>query len=147
MKTLFRKAILIFLCMTPVLHAGDLLTNKEIVVRFYTAAFIDKNLDAARVYLSDDYIQHNPSVRSGGQAFLEFARGLRTRNPDSKAVIKRVIAENDLVVLHILSKPKPDGPEMAIVDIFRVENGKVIEHWDVKQEVPTIESINGNGFL
>lgn len=147
MKVLFRNVILLFLSLTPVLHAGELLTNKEIVVRFYTAAFIDKNLDAASVYLSDAYIQHNPSVRSGGQAFLEFARGLRARNPDAKAVIKRVIAENDLVVLHILSKPKPDGPEMAIVDIFRVENGKVIEHWDVKQEVPTIESVNGNAFL
>ncbi len=123
------------------------LSNKEIVVRFYTAAFITRNLDEAKLYLSDTYIQHNPSVKSGGAAFLEFAKGIHARNPNPKIVIKRVIAEDDLVVLHMLSKPRPDGPEMAVVDIFRVENGKVAEHWDVKQEVPTIESINGNPFI
>ena len=134
-------------CLAGSVSAEETLTNKEIVVRFYTAAFIDRNLEAARVYLSDDYIQHNPSVKSGAVAFLEFAKGIHARNPNSKIIIKRVIAENDLVVLHMLNKPRPEGPEMAVVDIFRVENGKVIEHWDVKQEVPTIESVNGNPFI
>jgi predicted SnoaL-like aldol condensation-catalyzing enzyme len=146
-KILLRVFVIGVFCLVGSVSAEEKLTNKEIVVRFYTAAFIDRNLEAARVYLSDDYIQHNPSVKSGGAAFLEFAKGIHTRNPNSKIIIKRVIAENDLVVLHMLNKPRPEGPEMAVVDIFRVENGNVIEHWDVKQEVPTIESINGNPFI
>ena len=146
-KILLRVLAICAFCLAAGVSAEEKLTNKDIVVRFYTAAFIDRNLEAARVYLSDGYIQHNPSVKSGGAAFLEFAKGIHARNPNSKIIIKRVIAENDLVVLHMLSKPRPEGPEMAVVDIFRVENGKVIEHWDVKQEVPTIESINGNPFI
>lgn len=147
MKFLVRVSLCFMLVCSFSLHAETTLSNKEIVIRFYTAAFIDRNLDTARVYLGDGYIQHNPSVKSGAEAFLEFARGIHARNPSSKIIIKRVVAENDLVVLHMLSKPRPEGPEMAIVDIFRVENGKVIEHWDVKQEIPTIESINGNPFI
>jgi predicted SnoaL-like aldol condensation-catalyzing enzyme len=147
MKLVFRVLVVCAFCLIHSVSAEEALNNKEIVVRFYTAAFIDRDLKTAQLYLDDGYIQHNPSVKSGAAAFLEFAKGIHARNPNSKIIIKRVIAENDLVVLHMLNKARPEGPEMAVVDIFRVENGKVIEHWDVKQEVPTIESINGNPFI
>ena len=151
MNQFLKISLICLLLSTLGVHAeeasGVNLSNKEIVVRFYTAAFITRNLDEAKLYLSDTYIQHNPSVKSGGAAFIEFAKGIHARNPTPNIIIKRVIAENDLVVLHMLSKPGPDRPDMAVVDIFRVENGKVAEHWDVKQEVPTIESINGNPFI
>jgi predicted SnoaL-like aldol condensation-catalyzing enzyme len=110
--------------------------NKRIVTEFYTQAFIKKDLQAARRYLSDDYIQHNPAVKSGADEFMKFASGLHAANPDLKSRIMRVIAEDDLVVLHVYSKPTPISNGVAIVDIFRVLRGKVVEHWDVKQVIP-----------
>ncbi|WP_224008590.1 nuclear transport factor 2 family protein [Aureimonas sp. SA4125] len=119
--------------------------NKKIVVDFYTMAFRDhKPKEAADTYIGDVYIQHNPQVPNGPEPFYGFFEGYFKENPTASNEIKRVIAEGDLVVLHSHSRISPDVPGNAIVDIFRVHNGKIVEHWDVMQAVPAEPAPNGN---
>lgn len=122
---------------------------REIVLRFYDAALNEKNPDKARTFLGDKYIQHNPYVPDGIEAFLKFIKYRRDKYPNARNEVKRVIAEGDLVVLHVHSVVIPGSPGRQIVDIFRVESGKVVEHWDVIQEIPValFPPINDNGLF
>lgn len=122
-------------------------TNKRLVTEFFTKAFVDGDLaGAAKQYVSaDTYIQHSPNGPDG-RAFLIDTLHPILRKINYRAEIKRVIAEKDLVVVHSHGfydnePPLPNGE--AAVDIFRVTDGKIVEHWDVLQAVPE-ESANTN---
>lgn len=118
--------------------------NARIVVAFYDLAFNQhRPTEAARLYIGDRYIQHNPDVPNGAEPFYAYFEGFFRDNPQSRATIHRVIADGDLVALHVHSQETPDDPGRAIVDIFRVENGRIIEHFDVIQPVPAATA-NGN---
>lgn len=118
--------------------------NKATVRAFYEMAFRDHQpTKAAQVYIGDKYIQHNPRVPNGAAAFHGFFEKYFKDNPSASATIKRIVAEGELVVLHVHAKANPDDRGRAIVDVFRVENGKIVEHWDVIQEVLE-RSANGN---
>lgn len=118
--------------------------NARIVVAFYDLAFNQhRPTEAARLYIGDHYIQHNPDVPNGAEPFYAYFEGFFRDNPQSRATIHRVIADGDLVALHVHSQETPDDPGRAIVDIFRVENGKIVEHFDVIQPVPAATA-NGN---
>jgi predicted SnoaL-like aldol condensation-catalyzing enzyme len=94
--------------------------------------------------MADDYIQHNPMVATGKAPFVEFFTGFFAENPDASARIVRSAAQGDLVWLHVHAGGNEDGTGgLAIVDIFRVEDGKIVEHWDVVQPVPD-EAANDN---
>ena len=120
----------------------DLEANKQVAVAFYDAAINQKDYEAASQYLGDRYIQHNPTAADGGEALKGFIDFLKAKYPNQHGEIKRVIAEGDLVALHVHST-RDDSPDRAIIDVFRIENGKVVEHWDVIQEIPA-ESKNSN---
>ncbi|MEN9659729.1 MAG: hypothetical protein RL571_3194 [Pseudomonadota bacterium] len=120
--------------------------NKALVLKFYDIAFNKLDAEAVVPFIAKDYIQHNPEVANGVQPLQDFIRYLKTNSPNSRAVIKRVIAEGDLVMLHVHSQDKAGERGMAIVDIFRVKNGKITEHWDVIQAVPEKDA-NGNGMF
>lgn len=122
---------------------------KEIVLAFYNAALNEKDPEKARSFLGDTYIQHNPHVPDGIEGFLRFIKFRRDKFPNARNEVKRVIAEGDLVALHVHSVVIPNSPGRQIVDIFRVKNGKVIEHWDVIQEIPValFPPINDNGLF
>lgn len=110
--------------------------NKEAVIAFYDAAINDKDFEAASAYLGDRYIQHNPLAADGPEglkAFLEYAKA----NLSSfKVEFKRVFADGDYVIVHAHATSGPDDRGSAVMDIFRLENGKVVEHWDVIQPIP-----------
>lgn len=110
--------------------------NKETVIAFYNAAINDKDFEAASQYLGDRYIQHNPIAADGPEglkAFLDFAKdNLST----FKVEIKRAFADGDYVILHVHAKRDAEDRGSAVIDIFRLENGKVVEHWDVIQPIP-----------
>jgi predicted SnoaL-like aldol condensation-catalyzing enzyme len=111
--------------------------NKAVVLAFYEAAINQKDIDAALAFIGPRYIQHNPRSQDGVEGFKGFiANYLKKANPGLHAVVQRVVVEGNLVVLHVKSQPEPGGPVIAIVDIFRVEDGKIVEHWDVMQTVP-----------
>jgi predicted SnoaL-like aldol condensation-catalyzing enzyme len=116
---------------------NELERNKQTVMAFYMRAFNDHEpADAVAKYVGSVYIQHNPDTPSGADAFIESAAGLIARFPQVSVEIKRVIAEGDLVVTHDLVKMSPEDRGMAGVDIFRLRDGKIVEHWDVRQPVP-----------
>lgn len=121
-------------------------TNKEIVTQFYQQAFIKGNVGSAVKLLHVDYKQHNPRVATGKNGFIDAFKGF---DPSGYTFsIKRVISENDLVVLHIhvKNKNKPKDRGRAVVDIFRVNNGLITEHWDVSQAVPQITAHKNTMF-
>ena len=118
--------------------------NKKTVTSFYKTAFNDhKPAEAVEKYVGAGYKQHNPMVADGALAFIDFVKDFSARNPGLHVVIKRVIAEGDLVVTHVNIKTSKDDRGLAAIDIFRLENGKIVEHWDVVSPVPE-KSANEN---
>jgi predicted SnoaL-like aldol condensation-catalyzing enzyme len=127
----------------------DLASNKRIVVDYYTTSFGGDPEKAAADYLVPGYIQHNPTVADGPDEFIRGVHLLRDQYPNMRLDVKRVIAEGDLVATHSYVDFEPDNPENrggAFMDFFRLEDGKIVEHWDVIQEVPET-SANTNGMF
>lgn len=127
-------------------QSSQLEANKRIATEFYDAAINRKDFATASQYLGSRYTQHNPTAADGPEGLRGFIDFLKSRYPDQRGEIKRVIAEGDLVMLHVHSTRGDDTPGRAIVDIFRIENGKVVEHWDVIQDIPA-QPANQNGMF
>jgi predicted SnoaL-like aldol condensation-catalyzing enzyme len=116
---------------------ADLESNKQTVRAFYELAFNDKQPEAAvERYLGSYYTQHNPMAGDGPGPFVEFVKAYTGQFPELHVDIKRVIAEDDLVVTHGLIKTSPGDRGTAAADFFRLEDGRIVEHWDVLQPVP-----------
>jgi predicted SnoaL-like aldol condensation-catalyzing enzyme len=120
--------------------------NKKTVLDFYERALNQSDFDAAAVHFGPRYIQHNPMIEDGVEGFRRFVRQLKERFPRVRGEIKRIFAEGDFVILHAHAKREPDEPGIAIIDIFRLEAGKIVEHWDVRQPMPET-SANPNGMF
>jgi predicted SnoaL-like aldol condensation-catalyzing enzyme len=122
------------------------MSNKDIVVAFWTQVFQDKDpAGAAAAYLGETYIQHNPNATDGASGLIEFAAVLAEREPNVTAEIVRVVAEGDLVATH--SKFIYSSATVAAMDFWRLDtNGKIVEHWDSIQPVPPT-SRNDNGMF
>ena len=117
--------------------AGTLETNKKVVIDFYNKAFNEhKPTEAMQLFVGEKYIQHNPFVADGKKPFIDFFLDFYKKHPTAHADIKRVITEGNLVVLHVHSTLDEKDRGRAVMDIFRVENEKIIEHWDVGQVIP-----------
>jgi predicted SnoaL-like aldol condensation-catalyzing enzyme len=111
--------------------------NKKRVTDFYTLAFVQKQVEEAFTkYIGETYIQHNTNMPDGKEAPIKYLSQFFKDNPQATATIKRVIAENNLVVVHSHWKRNAEDRGSAVMDIFRVEHGKIVEHWDVLQPVP-----------
>jgi predicted SnoaL-like aldol condensation-catalyzing enzyme len=136
MRRLVPAVLALALALAAPALAADLEANKKLVVDFYNLALNQKDFDAASKYLGPRYIQHNPTAPDGAEGLKRLVALIKEKFPNSRNEIKRVIAEGDIVVLHIHSVREPGQRGRAIVDIFRVESGKVVEHWDVIQDVP-----------
>ena len=118
--------------------------NKKLVIAFYQKLIGDKDAAAARRYMGENYRQHSPYARDGFEGVAEFVESFKAMAPNHRYEIKKVIAEDDFVVLHLhgISGMHPNGEQ--VVDFFRLKDGKVVEHWDVIQAIPeTSENPNG----
>ena len=123
--------------------------NKQTVLDYYTLAFnYRKPAEAVEKYGGSHYIQHNPKAPDGFEAFNQFVTGFVEQFPQSSLDIKRAVAEGYLVVTHSLLKTSPEDRGTAAADLFRLEDGKIVEHWDVAQDVPPAdEFVYGNGMF
>lgn len=115
---------------------ADAEANKKAVLEFYEAGLNKKDFEAASKYFGPKYIQHNPGAPDGIEGFKTFVNFLKEKFPSSHSEIKKVFAEGDFVILHVHAVREPGTRGRAIVDIFRLENGKIVEHWDVAQDIP-----------
>ena len=141
MRRFVLPILLTFLASSAV--AADLEANKKTVQEFYEAGLNKKDFEAAAKYFGPKYIQHNPGAPDGIEGFKGFLAFLREKFPNSKSEIKRVFAEGDHVILHVHAVRELGTKGQAIIDIFRLENGKIVEHWDVVQDVPD-QALNTN---
>jgi predicted SnoaL-like aldol condensation-catalyzing enzyme len=126
---------------------SELQKNKNNAQTFYDLMFNQcKPREAIEQFVGDEYIQHNPHVADGKEAFIEYFERMAAEFPGKVTHFKRSVAEGDLVVLHC-HQEWPGDQDYAGIDIFRFdESGKIVEHWDVLQVV-TPESRNDNGLF
>lgn len=137
-------ALLLLGSLTAAQAQSNTETNKKIAVSFLTMIFNEHKVEEAfKLYSVPDYKQHNPYAATGAQAAINFLGPYLKQNPETRTEIVRVIAEGDLVAIHNNPKSNPKDRGRAVVDIFRIANGKVVEHWDVVQDVPE-KSMNTN---
>lgn len=120
--------------------------NKKIVIDFYDKAINQKDFEAAKAYFGPRYTQHNPRAADGPEGLKGFIGFLKAKFPNYHSEFKRVLADGDFVIVHVHNRPNPGDRGRAIIDIFRLENGKVVEHWDVSQDIPE-KSANANGMF
>ena len=117
--------------------------NKKNAIDFYRTAYLGDPAKAVERYVGAAYIQHNPLVGNGKQAFIDYFTEMARQYPDKQIAFVRAIAEGDLVALHT-HQTWPDNDQYVTMDFFRFDaNGKIVEHWDAIQSVPS-ESLNGN---
>jgi predicted SnoaL-like aldol condensation-catalyzing enzyme len=109
--------------------------NKELITRYYDLALNKKDFTAARAYIGPYYRQHSTYGADGPDGLGNFVEWAKTNIPDLHVDFVRLIADGDYVLMHNRGSNSPGTK--AVVDIFRIENGKVVEHWDVLQDVPS----------
>ncbi|CAN7235842.1 nuclear transport factor 2 family protein [Mesorhizobium sp. LjRoot246] len=120
--------------------------NKATVLDFIEKSVNQGNIDAASVHFGESYTQHNPNIADGVQGFREYLQQLRQAFPLVQGEVKRIFADGDFVIVHMHARREPEEAGLAIVDFFRLAEGKLVEHWEVRQ--PIVESnLHANAMI
>lgn len=110
--------------------------NRAIVTRFADLMYVHENPRAAfEAYVAPAYIQHNPGIADGRDAAVRALVPLFAK-PQGSFEIRRILIDGNLAAIHLLSHHVPGDRGTAVVDIYRLRSGRIVEHWDVLQSVP-----------
>ena len=120
--------------------------NKKTVLAFYEAGINNKDFDAASKFIGKRYVQHNPNIADGPEGLKAFLGVFKEKFPNLRGDIKQIFVDGDFVIVHVHGVRVPGERGSAIVDIFKLEDGKIVEHWDVLQSIPAT-SANTNGMF
>jgi predicted SnoaL-like aldol condensation-catalyzing enzyme len=126
--------------------AAQMEANKKAVAEFYELAVNKKDFDAAAKFLGSRYVQHNPTAADGAEGLKAYIAFLRDKFPAAHSEVVRVFADGDYVIQHVHSVQIPGSRGNAIVNIFKLEDGKIVEHWDVIEPVPETSANNNSMF-
>ena len=119
--------------------------NKQLVTTAYQRIFGDLDITGVNELMSKDFIQHNPTLPDGPEGVKAVEEMLLSQGmPKQKVVFKHVVAENDIVILH--SRTEMAGKEWRFIDIYRIENDKLAEHWDAMMQMPDAPANNNPMF-
>ena len=120
-------------------------TNKQIVTDAYQRIFGDLDAFAVDDCMSKDFVQHNPTIADGPEGVKQLLGMLTSQGvPKQKIEFRHVVADGDIVILH--SRYEMAGKEWRFIDIYRVENGKLAEHWDAMMQAPDRRANNNPMF-
>jgi predicted SnoaL-like aldol condensation-catalyzing enzyme len=125
--------------------AEQMEANKKTVWALYDAAFNKKDMALARTYLGPHYKQHNPMAKDDVAGLAGFVAFLKAKSPNFQVELLREFADGDYVITHVWGHNGSNGRGFIAMDIFRLENGKVVEHWDSVQPIPE-KAMNSNGM-
>lgn len=119
--------------------------NKQSAINFYRTAYLGNPKKAVELYVGVEYIQHNPLVGNGPQAFIDYFEKMAKDYPEKSIEFVRAVAQDDMVALHT-HQTWPGNEEYVTMDFFRFDaNGKIVEHWDAIQRI-SHSSLNGNSM-
>jgi len=116
-------------------HSAEERANLDLVLAMFRDMLNPMDSGAVDRFIAQDYIQHNQSVAPGRQPLKDFLDMIRRETPEAVHDVKRAFVDGDHVTVHYHVRRWPDDLGWAVIDIFRVKNGKVAEHWDVMQDV------------
>jgi predicted SnoaL-like aldol condensation-catalyzing enzyme len=127
-------------------HSAEEEANRQLVLDVYQHVL--QPLDSSRVdeFFASDYIQHSPLAATGAEGLKFFLDWAKRTSPDAEHRVKRVFVDADHVIVHTNVIINPGEAGLAVIDIFRIANGRIAEHWDAAQAVPA-ESANLNGMF
>ena len=110
--------------------------NRAAFELFCETFYVRKRVaEAFAMLVSDDYIQHNPTIADGPAAAIEMLTPKFDGSPDARFEIQRILVDGDLAMVHVKAS-RPGAPVAAVADIYRFDDGRIVEHWDVLQRVP-----------
>jgi predicted SnoaL-like aldol condensation-catalyzing enzyme len=114
----------------------DIERNKKNAIEFYNMAYQGNPVKAVELYVGSEYIQHNPDVADGANAFINYFTLMKKEYPNKSMEFVRAVAQDDLVALHT-HQIWPNNEQYITMDFFRFDdNGKIVEHWDSIQRIP-----------
>lgn len=122
------------------------MTNKELILKFYDEVFNNWDLSHLDDFMLDNYMQHNAIVKDGKEGFREFAEKFLSMKPHME--ITKLICEDDMVVVFFKCTMQANGTVNKVFDMYRIENGKLAEHWDcIEHDVGGVVSANGRSLF
>lgn len=120
-------------------------TNAQLVTTAYQRIFGDLDSSAVDDYVSNDFVQHNPTIPDGPSGIKKLIEKLTLQGVSKQTIeFKHVIEQDDIVILH--SRYEMGGREWRFIDIYRVDHGKLVEHWDAMMQMPDTRANNNPMF-
>ena len=126
--------------------ATDSQARREAAVEFLQAAATDQVRHASETHVAPDFIHHNPWFEGTAEALLAGMEQNAKENPGKELEVLRTLADGDLVAVHSRVRMKRGAPWHALVHIFRFEGDRIVELWDISQEMPA-DSPNRHGMF